>query len=90
MINDERWKSLGETEPNPDYVEILPLRDGLEWCGKDYSSFVDYACQFCNGTGWIDDCITICDVCHGSGHYEDICCDYHAEQLTEYQESIGG
>ena len=83
MINDERWKCLGETERNEAYTTVQPKKAGLNWCGKDHSSVDEYACQFCAGIGYIDDDSTVatpCDVCGGSGHYEDICCDYHDEQ----------
>lgn len=57
-------------------------RDGYKWCGKDHSTFDEYSCPFCDGTGsFVDSTLTPCDACNGDGHYSDICCEYHAEQL---------
>lgn len=96
MINDERWKSLGETERNEKYTTVQQKKDGLQWCGKDHSSVDEYPCVFCDGTGSfvdstgsiVDSTFTPCDACEGSGHYSDICCEYHAEQIVadEYKQ----
>jgi hypothetical protein len=89
MINDERWKSLGETEPNKGHAEIPQEKDGLAWCGREKGGMVEYTCEFCAGTGYVEDGSNeTCGACL-EGVYYDFCCEYHIEQQLKEEREDG-
>ena len=58
------------------------MRDGYQWCGEEDWTMESYACPFCTLDGHETEETLDCDMCHGTGEREEICCDYHAWEST--------